>query len=256
MTTILRTENVSKYFGGVAAVDGLSINVAENEIRGLIGPNGAGKTTSFNLISGALKPTSGEVFFRDKKISGRDASFVAGLGVVRTFQRPALFGKFSVLRNVMIARHLHAHETLFQAIVGSGHAKEVENERIAMEILQFIGLDQFADMESGNLAYGHQRALNIAAALATEPKVLMLDEPVAGMNPVEKETMTQLIRRLRDERGVTIILVEHDMRTVMGICEQVTVLDFGKTIAEGTPNEIVNDPIVIEAYLGSEETVA
>jgi len=256
MTSILRTEAISKHFGGVAAVDELTMEVPEGEIRGLIGPNGAGKTTSFNLISGALKPTSGRVFFRDQEISGRDASYVAGLGVVRTFQRPALFGAFSVLRNVMIARHLHANESLFQAIVGSGHAKEVENERIAMDILKFIGLDQFADMEAANLPYGHQRALNVAAALATEPKVLMLDEPVAGMNAVETEAMTKLIRRLRDERGVTIVLVEHDMRTVMGLCEQVTVLDFGKKLAEGTPSEIVKNPIVIEAYLGSEETVA
>lgn len=256
MTSILRTEAVSKHFGGVAAVDELTMDVQEGEIRGLIGPNGAGKTTSFNLISGALKPTSGRVFFRDQEISGRDASYVASLGVVRTFQRPALFGAFSVLRNVMIARHLHANETLFQAIIGSGHAKEVENERIARDILEFIGLAEFADVEASNLPYGHQRALNVAAALATEPKVLMLDEPVAGMNAVETEIMTRLIRRLRDERGITIVLVEHDMRTVMGLCEQVTVLDFGKKLAEGTPNEIVKNPIVIEAYLGSEETVA
>lgn len=256
MSVILRTEAVSKRFGGVAAVDGFTMKVEEGEIRGLIGPNGAGKTTSFNLISGALKPTSGHVYFRDQEISGRDASYVAGLGVVRTFQRPALFGGFSVLRNVMIARHLHAHETLFQAIIGSGHAKEVENERNARDILAFIGLEQFADMDAANLPYGHQRALNVAAALATEPKVLMLDEPVAGMNAVETEAMTKLIRRLRDERGVTVILVEHDMRTVMGLCEQVTVLDFGKMIAEGTPKEIVNNPIVIEAYLGAEDTVA
>ncbi len=256
MTAILRTKQVSKHFGGVAAVDKLTMEVPEGEIRGLIGPNGAGKTTSFNLISGALKPTAGRVLFRDTDISGRDAAEVAALGVVRTFQRPALFSEFTVLRNVMVARHLHAQEGLLQAIMGSGRALEVENERIAMDILKFIGLDEFADMEAANLPYGHQRALNVAAALATEPVVLMLDEPVAGMNPVETEAMTKLIRRLRDERGITIILVEHDMRTVMGLCEQVTVLDFGKKLAEGTPKEIASDPRVIEAYLGSEDTVA
>ena len=256
MTAILRTESVSMHFGGVAAVDHLTMEVPEGQIRGLIGPNGAGKTTSFNLISGALKPTQGQVFFQDQEISGRDASDIAALGVVRTFQRPALFGDFTVLRNVMVARHLHAKEGLFQAILGSGRSMEAENERIAMEILNFIGLDKLAEQDAANLSYGHQRALNVAAALATEPKVLMLDEPVAGMNPVETEAMTRLIRRLRDERGITIILVEHDMRTVMGLCEQVTVLDFGKKLAEGTPREIASDPKVIEAYLGSEETVA
>ncbi len=256
MTAILRTDAVTMRFGGVTAVDQLTMEVMEGEIRGLIGPNGAGKTTSFNLISGALKPTSGRVFFRDQEISGRDAADIAELGVVRTFQRPALFGDFTVLRNLMVARHLHARESLLQAVLGSGRAMEAKNEGIAMDILRFIGLDKYAGMEAANLPYGHQRALNVAAALATEPKVLMLDEPVAGMNPVEKEAMTGLIRRLRDERGITIILVEHDMRTVMGVCERVTVLDFGKKLAEGTPREIASDKRVIEAYLGSEESVA
>lgn len=257
MTAILRTEELSKHFGGVAAVDKLTMEVQEAEIHGLIGPNGAGKTTSFNLISGALKPTSGKVFFGDQEISGRDSSDVAALGVVRTFQRPALFGHFTVLRNVMIARHLHAQESILQAVLGTGHGMEAENEAIAMEILKFVGgLDRFAHQDAATLPYGHQRALNVAAALATEPKLLMLDEPVAGMNPVETEEMTKLIRRLRDERGITIILVEHDMRTVMGVCENVTVLDFGKKLAEGPPSEIVKNPKVIEAYLGSEETIA
>lgn len=253
MAAILRTQNLTMRFGGVAAVDDLSVEVEEGTIHGLIGPNGAGKTTSFNLIGGALKPTSGRVFFRDKEISGLGAAEVAALGVVRTFQRPALFGKFSVLRNVMVARHLHAKESLLQAVLGSGRKLERENARVAMEILSFIGLDEWAETEAQNLAYGHQRALNVAAALATEPKVLMLDEPVAGMNPVETARMTDLIRRLRDERGVTILLVEHDMHTVMGLCEQVTVIDFGRKLAEGSPKQIASDPAVIEAYLGSED---
>ena len=256
MTAILKTVDLSMHFGGVAAVDKLNMEVAKGEIRGLIGPNGAGKTTSFNLISGVLKPTSGQVFYAGEPICGRDPADIAALGVVRTFQRTALFGHFSVLRNVMIARHLHARESLLQAIFGTGSRVEAETEREAREILSFIGLAKWVDQDAHNLPYGYQRALNVAMAMATEPKVLMLDEPVAGMNPVETAEMAKLIRRLRDERGITIVLVEHDMSTVMNLCEQITVLDFGKKIAEGTPRQIARNPQVIEAYLGSEESVA
>jgi len=247
---------VSKRFGGLLALDSVDLSVNEGSIYGVIGPNGAGKTTFFNVISGVYKPTSGSVHFEGEQISGLRPNKVAARGVIRTFQRAALFPKFTVLENIAVARHLHAQETLFGAIIGLADRMEKENLERAEEIVEFLGLGKVKDTLSKNLSHGHQRILGVAMALATEPRLLMLDEPVAGMNTSETAEMTRLIRRIRDERGMTIILVEHDMRTVMGVCEYITVLDFGRKLAEGVPDVIKNNPAVIEAYLGAEDIVA
>jgi branched-chain amino acid transport system ATP-binding protein len=253
---MLEIEGLYKRFGGLAALNNLELAVDSGEIRGVIGPNGAGKTTLFNVVSGLHRPTSGEIRFNGERISGLSAHRIAALGVVRTFQRVALFQDFNVLKNVSIARHLHAEESVLGAILGTARAVERESQERALEILDFIGLSHVKDEMAVNLPYGYQRALGVAIALAAEPKLLMLDEPVAGMNAAETEHMIDLIRRLRDERGVTVVLVEHDMRTVMSLCEKITVLNFGEKLAEGSPQQIRGDASVIEAYLGSENLLA
>ena len=249
---LLETKGLSKHFGGLKAVSELDLSVEEGEIRGIIGPNGAGKTTLFNVISGTYKPTSGDVFLNGERISGLRPSRIAAKGGVRTFQRTALFKDFTVLQNVSIARHLHADESLLGAVFGTARRMERAHEARALEILEFIGLADIRNELSHNLPHGHQRALGVAMALATEPRLLMLDEPVAGMNPQETARMTELIRKLRDEWKITILLVEHDMRTVMGLCDYITVLNFGHKLTEGAPKEIVSNREVIEAYLGSD----
>ena len=251
--SLLEVRQLNKRFGGLLAIADFDMTVEEGEIRGIIGPNGAGKTTLFNVISGTYKPTSGEVLLDGERLTGLRPSRIAGKGGVRTFQRSAMFSDFSVLDNVLIARHLHARESMFGAIVGTARGMERANEKRALEILEYIGLSAFKDELAPNLSHGHQRALGVAMALATEPRILMLDEPVAGMNLAETERMTELIRNLRDEWKITILLVEHDMKTVMGLCEYITVLNFGKKLTEGVPAEIVSNREVIEAYLGSED---
>jgi len=251
--SLLEVRNLSKNFGGLTAVADLDLDVEEGEIRGIIGPNGAGKTTLFNVISGAYRPSAGTISFEGKSIAGKRPSAIAAMGAVRTFQRTALFEDFDVLGNVSVARHLHAKETVFGAIIGTARKMEAANEKRAEEIVDFIGLGEVKHELAVNLSHGHQRALNVAMAVATEPRLLMLDEPVAGMNPGEKAFMTDIIRKLRNEWNITVILVEHDMRTVMGVCESVTVINFGRKLAEGTPDEIVSNKEVIEAYLGSED---
>ena len=251
--SLLEVRQLNKRFGGLLAVSDLDMTVEEGEIRGIIGPNGAGKTTLFNVISGTYRPTSGDVFLNGDKLTGLRPSRIAAKGGVRTFQRSAMFSDFSVLENVLIARHLHAREGLLGAILGTVRSMEKANETRALEILDFIGLSAFKDELAPNLSHGHQRALGVAMALATEPRILMLDEPVAGMNLAETERMTEIIRSLRDEWNITILLVEHDMKTVMGLCEYITVLNFGKKLTEGVPAEIVSNPEVIEAYLGSDD---
>jgi branched-chain amino acid transport system ATP-binding protein len=249
-------KKLSKHFGGLVANNEIDLEVEKGEIRGVIGPNGAGKTTFFNVVSGFYKPTSGTVEFKGQMISGKNASEISKLGVVRTFQRAALFPDFTVLENVVIARHLRANTSLVNAIFGNQKKAEVANIKRATEIIEFLGLDHEIDTLALNLSHGHQRQLGVAMALATEPELLMLDEPVAGMNSGEKAVMVGLIRKIRDEWDITVLLVEHDMRTVMNLCDKITVIDFGEKIAEGTPDEIKNNDKVIEAYLGVDDSVA
>jgi branched-chain amino acid transport system ATP-binding protein len=252
---ILQTRDLTRRFGGLTAVGGLSFAVEAGEIRGLIGPNGAGKTTTFNVISGFYAPSSGAVIYRDRDISGLRTSAIAALGLVRTFQATTLFQEFSVIDNVLIGCHLQARAGVLARILGRDRASEAAARKRAEEILDFFGLGERRDEITLNLPHGHQRALGMAVALAAQPKLLLLDEPFTGMNPEETRHMMDLIRRVRD-RGVTMLLVEHDMQAVMGLCDRITVLNFGQLLAEGSPEEIRGNPQVVEAYLGTPEHVA
>ncbi|MDP1702091.1 MAG: ABC transporter ATP-binding protein [Aestuariivirga sp.] len=246
---ILELQSLRKSFGGLRAVQGISFQLPRGEIRGLIGPNGAGKTTIFNLISGFYKPTAGRILFDGKDISGLNIHDIAKLGIVRTFQATTVFQDFTVLQNVVAGRHLHTHYNILTALTKSGRDNEFENERRAIEILEIIGLGEKKDELAANLSHGHQKALGLAIALAADPRLILLDEPFAGMNPEETNRMIDLIRKVRDHR-ITVILVEHDMHAVMALCDKVTVLNFGKLLVEGTPAEVVKNEKVIEAYLG------
>ena len=248
--TILETRSLSRRFGGLTAVSELSFAVEPGEIRGLIGPNGAGKTTTFNVISGFYAPTSGRVIYDGRDISGLRTSAIAALGLVRTFQATTLFQELTVLENVLVGCHLQARIGLIAALVGGNRRAEAAAEDRAHEMLDFFGLLERAAEPAGNLPHGLQRALGMAVALVAGPKILLLDEPFTGMNPEETRHMMDLVRRVRD-RGVTILLVEHDMQAVMGLCEKITVLNFGRLLTEGAPEEIRRHPEVIEAYLGS-----
>ncbi len=254
--SILELRDVSKRYGGVAALDGLDLQICDGEIRGIIGPNGAGKTTLFNVVTGTQRPTSGEILYNGENIAGLHPSSLARKGLVRSFQRPAVFGSFTVLENLEIAEYVRYGETPLEGIFGLGKSKELRSEKRALEILDFMDLTPFKDEAAANLAHGHQKSVGIAAALAVQPKVLMMDEPVAGMNPTETRHTTEIIRRVRDELGITVLLVEHDMRTVMKLCDNITVLNFGQKLAEGLPKEIRENNEVIEAYLGVEDDVA
>ena len=252
--SILEVKGLSKYFGGLAALSNLNLTIQEGKIRGIIGPNGAGKTTLFNVISGVYRPTSGQIFYMNdgKRIDGLSSSKIAEMGIVRTFQRTALYLDFTVLKNVTVARHLHAKENIFGVVAGTVKKIEKENVIRALEIVEFMGLGSLKNELAANLPHGHQRALGVAIALACEPKVLLLDEPVTGMTPTEKSHMIDLIRKVH-QQGITIVMVEHDMRSVMKLCDYISVLDFGTLLVEGTPAEIQNDETVINAYLGSED---
>ena len=251
---LLDLDNVSIVFGGLRAVSNLSMHIDEHELIGLIGPNGAGKTTAFNLITGVYVPTEGDITFNGVRINGKKSYQVTQLGMARTFQNIRLFSELPVIDNVKIAYHMHIGYNLPEAIFRTRKYVQEENEvtKKAMELLTIFHLEDHAYDLAKNLPYGAQRRLEIARALATEPKLLLLDEPAAGMNPQETKELMEMIRGLRDHFHLAILLIEHDMGLVMGVCQRIYVLEYGLCIASGTPDEIRRNKRVIEAYLGEE----
>jgi len=250
---LLHTEQLRKEFGGLVAVDNVTFDVPRASIVSLIGPNGAGKTTFFNMLTGVYKPTAGLVFFDSDDMTGRPPHAFTQRGIGRTFQNIRLFQNMTALENVLVGMHVRLKGNLFEAILRTPRVKREEREaRVrARELLDFSGLRRKDDELGKNLSYGDQRRLEVARALATQPKLLLLDEPTAGMNPQETADFTAFVARLREEQDLTVLLIEHDMRVVMGVSDRVTVLDYGEKIAEGTPQEIQKNERVIEAYLGT-----
>jgi branched-chain amino acid transport system ATP-binding protein len=250
--SLLQLDKATIRFGGLVAVNEVCFNLEKGDLFGLIGPNGAGKTTCFNLITGVYTPTSGNILFNGKEIQGTPPNKIASLGICRTFQNIRLFPALSVLENVVVGAYLRHRTTLASALLylppalkETAHLKEE-----AMGYLKILDLDKVPNARAADLPYGQQRRLEIARAMATKPELLLLDEPAAGMNPLEKQDLMETVRRIRDNNGITVLVIEHDMRFVMNLCERIVVLDHGEEIAQGPPEAIRNDPKVISAYLG------
>lgn len=254
MSEVLRVENVTQRFGGLTALDHINMRVESGEIIGIIGPNGAGKTTLFNVVTGIYQPTEGQVYLEERNITGLKPHEIAEAGFARTFQNIRLFKKLSVMDNVAAGRHLREKSNLFDALFHTGRYKreQKEEEIRCEEILRLMNLWEDRYLLASSLPYGNQRRLEIARALATEPKLLLLDEPAAGMNEQETNELREMVLQLK-RMGYTILLIEHDMKFVMNICDRIYVLNHGEPIAEGTPDEVTHNPSVIEAYLGEEE---